>query len=144
MNFKIFVETTEYEKDLQKTLKKLPVKFRNLVKGYQLKFQSGNTLKGDQEHIGIINPKKKTLTVCAPYNYSREYTILHEIGHLVWGTLNANTRDTWRKILKKHPSKDNQKQSAEEYFAMAFSDTYANNSVSKFNIQQWHSFIKYI
>jgi len=142
MDFKNFIEVAENEKDVRETLKKLPSKFRRLVNGYKFKFQANNTLKGDGQHVGIVDLDKKIMTVCAPYNFGREHTILHEIGHLVWDVLDKKQKNKWQQIFVKHPNQDGQKQDAEEYFAHAFAATYANYVVSNFNIPQWHSFIK--
>ena len=143
MNFKEFmVENTECEKDIAKTLKKLPEKIRKLVAGYKFKFQNGNTLKGDSGHIGIINPNEKTLIIAAPWRYGREFCFLHEIGHLLWAILDNETKQQWMEIVKKHPCKEEDKQPAEELFAMSFSQQLAYNPVKKFCIPAWNAFMK--
>lgn len=88
MNFKNFIMLMEgYDQDLKKTLAKIPQQHRDLLRGYHFKFQTGSELKGDNKSIGLVDKKQKTITISAPWNYGREYTVLHEIGHLVWETL---------------------------------------------------------
>src|SRR6185436_6542260 len=85
LGFKNFVELThEQEDDVEETLQRIPKHHRTLVKNYKIKFHHDNVLKGDKEHVGIINPNNKTVTVAAPWNHSRSYTFLHEIAHKVW------------------------------------------------------------
>jgi len=142
MDFKNFLLTEGYEQDLKKTLAKIPKKHKALIRGYKFKFQPGNELKGEHDSIGLINRNTKVVTVAAPWNYGREYTVLHEIAHLIWETLNEKQQTRWREIVKKHPSEDKPRQSNEEYFAMAYASAYAHNQIKKFCIPAWHKFIQ--
>ena len=141
MNFKqFFHETSEYDQDLKDTLSKLPAAHRKFVKGYDFDFQSTNTLKNDKGHIGIIDPKKNKITVSAPWNYGREFALLHEIAHLIWELLDKDTQKEWSAIVKR--TKEKQNQSAEELFCMAYANTYANNKITIHDHPEWERFIK--
>ncbi len=131
----------EQEKDIESSLAKLPKKHRELIKGYKFKFQPGNTLKGDGEHVGIINPVTKTVTIAAPWNYPREFTFLHELGHKVWEFfVNEKMRKEWDCIVKR--TKHKQKQNAEELFCMAYANHYAKNQIEIHNHPEWDKFVK--
>jgi len=58
--FKEFLIESEEKKDTNEILKKIPKSHADLVKGFKFIWQAGNTLKGDNDHTGIIDPKKKT------------------------------------------------------------------------------------
>ncbi len=154
MEFKAFIILTEsYDKDLKETLGKIPALHRKLASRYKFLFQPGNELKGDGEHIGLIDDKNKTITVAAPWNYSRSFTILHEIGHLIWnGLLDDATKNKWRSLLdstikdhkKNIPPKSRSalNQNAEELFCMSYAATYSKHPVETFNHPKWLEFIK--
>ena len=139
MTFKIFLENEE-QNDIKKTISKLPNKFADLVKGYKFQFQSGNTMKGDNGHVGEVDDKKKTIIIASPWNYGREYTLLHEIAHLVWKKVSNDKRKEWSKIVK--ATKDRQDQPEEELFAMAFANTYAKNKIVIHTHDTWDKFVK--
>lgn len=139
-----FIEATECEKDIKKTLAKLPSKWQKLVAGYKYKFQSGNVLKGDNDHIGVVDSDKKTITIVSPWNYSREYVLLHEIAHQIWTTLNKETKQKWKEIVKSTKMKKKDRQPEEELFSMNLATYYSNNKLSKFNYPKWQEFIKEI
>lgn len=123
-------------KDIEKTLAKVPKKHSDLVSGYRIIFQSGNCLKGDDQHIGLIDEKNKTITIAAPWNYGREYTLLHEVGHAVWKFIvNDDEKKEWKKLLKKERSKGKThiKQDDEEVFCMIYAQHYAKNKMKKFD-----------
>ena len=143
MNFKdFFILAESYEQDIKKTLSKIPKKHQALIRGYKFKFQSGNELKGDHESVGLVDREKKTITIAAPYNFGREFCILHEIGHLVWETLDKDAQKKWRELIKKYPAEDSPKQAADEYFSMAYANTHVYNQVKKFCIDAWHKFVQ--
>lgn len=136
-----FQESTECEQDVRKTLKKVPVKHRNLIKGYSFHWEPGNTLKRDKDHIGIINPMRKTVTIAAPWNYGREFTLLHELGHKVWEFLTTpELRKKWSDIVQH--TKHKMKQNEEELFCMAYANHYAKNKISIHDHPEWDKFIK--
>lgn len=137
--FRLFLEKTEEEKNVQQLLKKLPAGHRNLLKGYKFKYQGGNTLKGDDGHIGVIYQDK--ITVAAPWNYGREFTTLHEIAHLVWEyKMTPKLKNEWKEIVSK--TKNKQKQIPEELFCMAYACHYAKHKIKIHDHPEWHEFIK--
>lgn len=142
MDFKIYFEQSENcDGEVRKTLKKIPKKHKNLIKGYKIVFQSGPTLKGDGGHIGFIDEEKKRITIAAPWNYGREYTLLHEIAHAVWKYLvDEKRREEWKSIVKN--TKEKQKQNAEELFCMAYANEYANHEHVIHTHEAWSKFIK--
>lgn len=140
LSFKKFMHKTEEEKDIQQTLEKLPKLHQNLVKDFKYKLHAGNTLNGDSEHVGYMDPAKKEIAAAAPYRYSREMTILHEIAHVVWDHLMSNElRDKWATIVKR--TKNKQNQSAQELFCMAYAATYSHNPPSIHDHPEWNKFI---
>jgi hypothetical protein len=111
-----------------------------LIKDYKFKFQSGNGLDGDPDHIGSIDEKNKKITIASPWNYGREYALLHEIGHLIWKYLvSEKSKDKWSKIVKN--TKNKQNQGIEELFCMAYANTYAKNKIEIHNHTKWEKFI---
>jgi len=140
MEFRQFVEN--YENDIKETLAKLPKKYQKLVHGYKFKFQPGNTLKGDKNHIGITDEDKKTITIAAPWNYGREFTFLHELGHRVWATLSNEQKEKWITIVKKTKMKKDDRQNPEELYSMAFANQYAKHKHVMFTHPEWEKFIR--
>ena len=103
MNFKTFLESEE-RKNVEKLLLKLPKGHRALLDGYKFKFTPGNTLNGDNQHIGYIHKDK--VVVAAPWNYSRGFTTLHEIAHLVWEyAMTLKIKKEWSALLKQTKKK---------------------------------------
>jgi hypothetical protein len=141
MEFKTFLTESEENTDVQSTLRKIPESHRKLVAGYQFKFQPGNTLKHDKKSIGEIDEEKKIITVCAPWNYGRQFTFLHEIGHLVWKyIMDEGLRAKWKKAY--NAVKHKQSQGMEEIFCMSYANYYAKNKVEIHNHKEWLNFIK--
>jgi len=144
MNFKVFLTESEKKKNLEdvnKTLKKLPKKYRDLFKGFKFKFEADNTLNGDNEHVGLIDTEKKTITIAAPWNYGREFTLLHEIAHLVWGHfLEDDLKKKWNHMAKNTKNKVND--GLEELFCMAFANSFAKNKIGIHTHPKWEKFIK--
>lgn len=140
--FTQFLEQTKQQsKDVEDSLDKLPKSHRKLIKGYKIKWHHDNTLPGDEDHVGLLNPERKTITIAAPYNYSREHTLLHELGHMVWqNIMTPELVEKWKKIVKR--TKDKPKQNAEELFCHAYSTYYCKNKNEKFNYPEWMEFIK--
>jgi hypothetical protein len=139
LTFRTFLENEE-TKNLQQMLGKLPPSHRALVKGFDFKFQPGNTLDGDDEHVGYMDEKGKEIAVAAPWNYGREFTILHEIGHRVWERLPDNYKKAWAKVVPMNPKR--QKQSPEELFCMAYANYYVKNRVVVHDCPAWNKFIE--
>lgn len=149
--FKLFVETqTEEEKNVQALIKKLPKGHQKLLKGYKFKYQGGNTLKGDDGHIGVIFKDK--ITVAAPWNYGREFTTLHECAHLIFEKLmTTQLKKSWSSLVKKTISeqiknnpktKSALKQNDEELFCMAYATTYTKHAPKTYFNTEWQEFIK--
>ena len=104
LSFKKFLQDNmkEEKSDIKKTLSKIPHSHSYLVKDYDWEFHTGNTLNGDDEHIGYIDDKRKEIAVSGPWNYGREFTILHEVGHKVWEKFilpNKKLVEKWKKIV---------------------------------------------
>jgi hypothetical protein len=153
MEFKLFVEQSEtYMKDVRKTLKKLPVAHRKLVRGYSYHFQGTNTLKGDGDHIGYVDETKKKIMLAAPWNYGREFTMLHEVGHAVWKYLvTEKMREKWKALVDKTKKSQAAKskpgsasalnQGYEELFCMSYAAAYCKQPPAIFNVKEWIAFI---
>lgn len=154
LSFKKFFEQSEEDKDILNTLNKLPRSHAALVKGYRFKFQDGNTLQGDKENIGYVDPKRKEIVVAAPWNYGREFTVLHEIGHQIYDRLPRELRKKWEMIVQQ--TKDRQKQLAgykgqstdaidqapDELFCMAYAQYYSGSGLLKYDNNIWSQFIE--
>ena len=152
-NFKDFLLESEEKDNVMKTIAKLPELHRKLLNGYKFKFQSGNTLKGDKESVGMIFQDK--IIVAAPWVYSREFIVLHEIAHLFFEKLmTKELRKKWSELVrktkngqksdieKKDKSTDTLNQDDEEVFAMAYGATYAKNPPLVWYNEKWVDFIK--
>jgi hypothetical protein len=129
--------------DLQKAMKKIPSGHRKLLRGYKFHTQGGNTLAGDGEHIGSNDLNKKKIIIAAPWNYGREFALLHEIGHLVWANFVAPHKDKvrqWQKIAK--TTKKKLRQNTEELFCHAYANTYAKNKITVHDHPEWEDFVK--
>lgn len=147
-NFKTFIESKEKE-DVSQIIAKLPKNHQKLLNGYKFKYTPGNTLEGDDEHIGYIHKDK--IVVAAPWHYSRSFTTLHEIAHLVYEKLVSNDLKTkWKKIIKEtikeqidknKKSSNALKQNDEELFCMAYAATYAKHPPATYLNEKWQDFI---
>ena len=145
MEFKNFILENETNmKDVNETLKKIPKKHKNLLKGYKYIFQPDNTLKNDSDHIGLVQDGPKTITLAAPWAYGREYTFLHEIGHIVWKHfVDKDLRSEWNEIVKKTKDlKQKDKQNIQELFCMAYSSCYCTKPISSYNHDEWIKFVE--
>lgn len=148
MNFKLFLESKEYSKDIKNTLAKLPKDHSALIKGYKIEFQPNNTLKGDSEHIGFIDEENKKIRIAAPWNYGRCFTFLHEIAHAVWKyKVSTEKKKEWKELFaseknKIKTNKDSLNQNAEEIFAMCYANFYAKHKISTYENKKWNEFIK--
>lgn len=149
LDFKSFLAEShkKFLNDVKKTIIKIPARHRALIKDYTFEKQDGNTLKGDGEHVGIIDEKKKKITVAAPWNYGREFTILHEFAHAVWKYLvGRKLREDWSVLVKKvKENKENKKdldQNDEEIFCMIYAQFYSNNKIVKFDHPELLNFIE--
>lgn len=144
MNFKEFLEQSNAEeaKNVHLALNKLPESYRKLVRGFKFKFLDGSTLNGDSDHVGYMTHKPKVIAVAGPWHYGREFTLYHEIAHLVWENLvDKAKRAEWKKVLAGTKGK-RQHQGAEEMFCMAFANFYAKNKIVIHDHESWKEFIK--
>lgn len=144
-SFKIFLEMEEEEKNVKKTISKLPKGHQKLLNGYKFKFTPGNTLKNDKEHIGYIYKDK--IVVAAPWNYGREFTTLHEIAHLVYEyKMTKELKKEWESLFEKHkkdlPKSSALDQNSEEIFCMVYAATYAKHPPATYLHDYWQEFIK--
>ena len=142
--FRQFYELTqEQESNIKDTLKKLPPAHQALVGQYKIKWHGDNTLAGDDGHIGIVNPNTNTMTIAAPWNYGREYTFLHEVGHKVWekfiGPYPERVAE-WKKILAQNPHR--MKQNAEELWCMNYANHFAKNKIVVHTHPAWEAYMK--
>jgi mRNA-degrading endonuclease RelE of RelBE toxin-antitoxin system len=141
---KYLQENEESEKDLKRTLKKIPEKHRALVRDYKISFEPNNTLANDKKHIGLIDEKNKKIVIASPWNYGREYTLLHEIGHAVWRYIvDSKAKKEWEKLFEeiKKKNKKDLNQNYEEIFCMIYAQVYAKNKLEKYNHKKLINFI---
>jgi hypothetical protein len=132
---------TEEEKNIQATLKKIPDSHGKLVKDFHVRFEGGNTLHGDDQHVGYVDEEDKEICLASPWNYGREFTFLHEIAHKVYEKLMSNDlKKKWAEIVKK--TKNKQKQSPEELFCMAYANHFIKNKIIIHDHPEWHKFIE--
>ena len=143
--FKEFLSES-VQQEVKETLKKLPKSHQALVKGYKFKFESGCTLHGSKENIGMIhlnNNKKKEIHVAAPWNYARSFAMLHEVAHLVYEKYLANNpklKKKWQEIIKKTKHKLNQ--SAEELWCHAYANHFVKHKVEIHNHPEWEKYME--
>lgn len=141
MNFKKFFENSE---DIKETLSFLPKKHLKFLQDLELKYTCNNTLDSSKKHVGILKDKK--ITVSAPWHYSRQFTTLHEIAHIVWcKALSEDQRKAWNKIFHDEKSRmrhSSVKQSAEEIFCMCYANYYSRHKLMTFKNSKWDKFIK--
>jgi hypothetical protein len=143
MRFRQYLSDEE-KRDVRRTLEKIPKTHSDLVKDYEISFQPSSSLKGDKGHVGFIDEEKKKIVVSSPWNYGREYTLLHEIGHAVWKYLvDDENKKEWKKILKdvKSKNKKDLDQNDEEIFCMCYAQHYANNKLCKYDHPRLDKFV---
>ena len=148
--FKTFLENEE-TKDLSATISKLPIGHQELLNNFKIKITPNNTLKNDKEHVGYVYKNK--IVIASPWHYSKSFTTLHEIAHLVYyHKMNKKIREEWKNLLKRTIDSQKNKlppkchkalnQSPEEIFCMAYASTYAKHPPITFHNYDWISFIK--
>lgn len=147
-SFKKYVEQREHE-DVKKLLTKLPKGHKKLTHGVKFNYTGNNTLNGDKKHVGIIHKDK--ITVAAPWNYSREFTTLHEIAHIIWEEkMTSQLKKEWAKLVKQTKKELKKKdvvynslnQGHEEIFAMCYANYYAKHKILTYYHPKWMNFIK--
>lgn len=135
----------EEQRDIKKTLSKLPQAHVSLVQGYNWKIHPGNTLNGDDQHVGYVDDGNKEIAVAGPWNYGREFTILHEVAHKVWEKYIKPCPEKvheWTRIV--NGTKHKQDQEPEELFCMAYANHYVKNKIVIHTHKEWDDFIKRI
>lgn len=155
MRFKKYLESNsdmgEEKEDVLKTLNKIPHSHRNLIKDFSWKFQGGNTLKGDDKHVGYMDSQEKEIALAAPWNFPREFTALHEIAHVVFERLPNQLKQQWAQIVQRNISqqakenpqaKDSLSQDPEELFCHVYATFYAKHKIATYNNPEWMNFIK--
>ena len=143
IGFKRFLEQQEEEKDIQNTLKKIPQSHAALVKGFSWKFHAGNTLDGDDQHVGYMDDRSKEIAVAGPWNYGREFTILHEIAHTVWEKMPPQVKQSWSQVVSQIEKSDEAlNQNPEELFCHFYAAFYSKNPPAKFYQKVPFEFIK--
>ena len=144
LDFKKFFSenNSEEQSDIDKTLSTIPQSHRDFLKGFHISFQGGNTLHGDNQHVGMITTHpRKEIIIAAPWRYSREFTLLHEVGHLVWEYLvSQQLKNDWEEIVQN--TKNKQNQPAEEHFCMAYGAAYSKRPPLIHSHPTWIHFIK--
>lgn len=140
-SFKDFVTEDE---DVAKTIARLPMQCQKLVKGYKVQFEPHNTLKGDKGHVGMItNTPEKLIRIASPWRYGRQFTLLHEIGHLAYEAYIRGTplEKKWEKLAF---SVENRKkdESAEELWCHSFAAVYCDHPPAIHYHPEWVRFIK--
>jgi hypothetical protein len=129
--------------DVEKSLAKLPDSHRALVQGFKIEFEPHNTLKGDAGHVGVImTHPRKLIKVASPWNYGREFALLHEVGHLVYEKYVRGTdlEKMWEKIAGsvEHKKKN---EPPEELFCHAYANFYAKHKITIHDHDAWNEFI---
>jgi len=137
-SFKLFFEGEE-QKNVEDLISTLPLSHKKLLGKFKFTYTPKNTLSGDNDHIGYIYKKK--IVVAAPWNYSRKFTTLHEIAHLVWEHLiEKEDKNKWSKIVKS--TKEKQDQNNEELFCMAYACYYSGEHCPRIHDHdEWKKFI---
>lgn len=149
--FRKFLLENEEKENVQKMIRQLPKGHQRLLRGWKFKYQPGNTLDGDDDHIGLIHNDK--ITVAAPWNYGRCFTTLHEIAHLVWEhKMTPDLKKKWEALVSETKAKHKSQlpkdchaaldQNAEEIFCMAYATAYSKHPVITYNNKAWIAFIK--
>lgn len=138
MSFRLFIENEE-EKNVKELISSLPSRQKKLLEKFKFTYTPKNTLNGDNKHIGYIHKNK--IVVAAPWNYSRKFTTLHEIAHLVWEhLLGKEEKSEWSKIVKSTKKKQNQNE--EELFCMAYACYYSREHCPRIHDHKdWNDFI---
>lgn len=128
--------------DISSTLKKLPKKHKSLLRNFKVNFQKGNNLTGDDGHVGSLDMSKKKLEIAAPWNYGREWTFLHELGHLVWDDLlDSDFKNQWKEVIR-NTKKKKANQDAEELFCHGYANYFSKNKIELHNHPEWNEFMK--
>lgn len=139
-SFKNFVREDE---EVQKTLARLPKNIQTMLNGFEFRFYASNTLPGDDGHVGmVVSEPKRIIHISAPWRYGRQFTLLHEIAHIVYAKYIKDTpsEKEWAKISlnTKGRKKD---ENAEELFCHGFASMYSDYPVPIHDHPEWRKFI---
>ena len=128
--------------DIEEALAKLPKAVRKLVAGFHIKLEPGNTLHGDDGHVGVImtHPKKQ-IKVAAPWNYGRAFALYHEVGHLVFAAHVKGTKweEEWKSVCKKNPNRKKDEPD-EENWCHSFSNHFIKHKVLTHTHPAWEDY----
>lgn len=146
VGFRCYLEGHEEDRDISGTLSRIPERHREFLKGFSLSFQGGSTINNDGKHVGVVQSHPNPhITIAAPYRYSREMVLLHEVAHLVWVQLmDHHRRQAWTSLVAKTPMKEEDRQDPEELWAMAYAATYAKHPPTTYHKPEWVHFIRQI
>jgi hypothetical protein len=131
------------DEDVKSTISKLPAKHQKLIKGYKIVFEPRNTLHGDEGHVGmVVNKPKKLIRVASPWNYGREFALIHEIAHLVYAVyMTPELKKEWEKITKKTKNKKKD-ENPEELWCHNYANYFAKNKIVIHTHPEWARFLK--
>jgi hypothetical protein len=132
------------ESDVKKTLEKIPAAHRKLAQEFKLDFESSNTLKGDGDHVGVIQTHPKPqIRVASPWHYGREFVLLHEIAHIVYEKYVRGTEfeKKWIAICKATPNKKKD-EPAEENWCHGYSNYFCKHKVVIHTHPEWERYFK--
>ena len=130
--------------DIEDSLAKLPKGHRKLVHGFHIKLEPGNTLHGDDGHVGVVmTSPKKQIKVAAPFNYGREFTLLHEAAHIIWQVYVKGTKweKEWSQVCKlnKNRKKD---EPDEENWCHAYSNHFVKHKIVTHTCPEWDDYME--
>jgi Zn-dependent peptidase ImmA (M78 family) len=133
-DFKKFLSDSA-SNEAKKTIKSLPKKYKNLLNNYIFRFDMGTTLKNDKQHVGVVSKEndKKEIRISSGWLFSREFILLHEIGHVVYANCVANKPEQkeWEKLSKKFKAK-HETGDSEESFCHRFASNYCEHPPTMF------------
>lgn len=135
--FKRFLREDEA---VRKALKKLPKHHRDLVKGFDVRFESGKTLHGVPGSVGMVEDDKKRITIAAPWAMPRDFVLYHEVAHMVFHKyLSKELRKEWSDVAKKN--KDRKRENEMELFCHAYAAHFAKYPPKIHSHPEWAKFI---
>jgi hypothetical protein len=153
-SFRDFLESNaHFMGDVKEAVLKIPKSHQKLIQDYKIKPESGSTLSNDGKHVGEIDEKKKHIKVAAPWNYSREFTFLHELAHAVYKyMMTPALKKEWKKLIEstkqehkkdqKDDAKDSLDQNPEELFCHVYAAVYSKHPPTTYAHDAWNNFVK--
>lgn len=132
----------EQKNDVLKTLEKIPNKFSNLIKPFEIEINSRHSLKKNKRYVAYVqtHPKPK-IVISSPWHHSIEFSLLHELGHIVWNNfVKKDLKKEWKELVKNTKNKRTD-ESDEENFCHAFASMYSKYKYSIHDNESWKTFI---